>query len=285
MSCSGHLSLGQEAELVGDLYRQLGLTRESRCEAAARLSPRRRTECYNSFGLASVHASAGFEYKRPEKPARLQADCPSRPATSRPPMTNSCSCSAWPPDAPGLFGDAVHAGIAPVLDPVHGWVKKGDKVALRRTSWAPAHQSPRRAQLWTNFHCPLRPGREDQRRHRRSRCSRCWRPPIPATVADLCLRRQCPLSPTPAWSDNGSRDPRPPHQAHLPTVLRSPPQRQTSDYAASCIASDPQQLLRQLRPLHRSHRRFLPLDDCHKSWTTMALHHHRQFRIISHILL
>ncbi len=140
----GHLSQAQEAELsahLGErLYRDTG-------EVAAHIKATYGVT-YSHAGCIKLMHRLGFEYKRPESlPA--QAD----------EVKQAAFIEAYEKLLRGLaddeavyFADAVHPEYQ--SRPAHGWVKKGDKVALRRTS------GRRRINLHgalnlENFHCPL----------------------------------------------------------------------------------------------------------------------------------
>ena len=140
----GHLSQAQEAELSAHLgarlYRDTG-------EVAAHIQAAYGVR-YGHSGCIKLMHRLGFEYKRPESlPA--QAD----------EAKQAAFIEAYEKLLRGLadneavyFADAVHPEYQ--SRPAHGWVKKGDKVALRRTS------GRRRINLHgalnlENFHCPL----------------------------------------------------------------------------------------------------------------------------------
>ena len=141
---SGHLSREQEAELASHLserlYRHTG-------EVAAHIKA--------SYGVTYSHSGAiklmhrlGFEYKRPESlPA--QADEAKQAAFIE---TYEKLLKGLADDAAVYFADAVHPEYQ--SRPAHGWVKKGDKVALRRTSGRQRYNLHGALNL-ENFHCPL----------------------------------------------------------------------------------------------------------------------------------
>ncbi len=141
---AGHLSWEQEAELSAHLgarlYRDTG-------EVASHIQASYGVRYSHSGCLKLLHR-LGFEYKRPE---------------SLPAQANEAKQAAFiagyetllrglADDEVVYFADAVHPEYQ--SRPTHGWVKKGDKVALRRTS------GRRRINLHgalnlENFHCPL----------------------------------------------------------------------------------------------------------------------------------
>ncbi len=140
----GHLSREQEAELsahLGErLYRDTG-------EVAAHILATYGA-VYSHSGCIKLMHRLGFEYKRPESlPARADE------------AKQAAFIEAYEKQLRGLaddeavyFADAVHPEYQ--SRPAHGWVRKGDKVALRRTSGR-QRISLHGALNLENFHCPL----------------------------------------------------------------------------------------------------------------------------------
>ena len=140
----GHLSREQEADLsahLGErLYRDTG-------EVAAHIAATWGV-IYSHSGCIKLMHRLGFEYKRPESlPA--QADEAEQAAfiEAYDKLLNGLEA-----DEVVYFADAVHPEYQ--SRPVHGWVKKGDKVALRRTSGRQRINLHGALNL-ENFHCPL----------------------------------------------------------------------------------------------------------------------------------
>ncbi len=140
----GHLSPSQEAELsahLGErLYRDTG-------EVAAHIRAAYGVS-YSQSGCIKLLHRLGFEYKRPE---------------SLPAKANEAEQAAFiagyeqllrglADDEAVYFADAVHPEYQ--SRPAHGWVKKGDKLALRRTSGRQRLNLHGALNL-ENFHCPL----------------------------------------------------------------------------------------------------------------------------------
>ncbi len=140
----GHLSREQEAELSAHLaerlYRDTG-------EVAAHIRARYGVS-YSQSGCIKLMHRLGFEYKRPE---------------SLPGKANEAEQAAFIEDYDRLlrgldddevvyFADAVHPEYQ--SRPTQGWVKKGDKLALRRTSGRQRLHLHGALNL-ENFHCPL----------------------------------------------------------------------------------------------------------------------------------
>ena len=143
-----------------------------------------------------------------------------------------------------------------------------------RNHW-PDHPGIRRRAQSGEFPLPLGPGRADQRRldHRAVREAGGRQP---RKEADLRLRRQCPLSPCPPGPTMAGEAGLP-HQADLSARLRPPPpQRHRAIMGRHASRGDPQQVLRQLRPLHQSDRSLLQATPATRV-DDLARHHSRQF--------
>ena len=140
----GHLSRAQEAELTAHLaerpYRDTGAV-AAHIRATYGVS-------YSHSGCLKLMHRLGFEYKRPE---------------SLPGKANEAEQAAFiaayerllrglEDDEAVYFADAVHPEYQ--SRPTHGWVKKGDKLALRRTSGRQRLHLHGALNL-ENFHCPL----------------------------------------------------------------------------------------------------------------------------------
>ena len=141
---SGHLSEAQEAELSAHLGKRLY---RDTSEVAAHIRSAYGV-IYSHSGLIKLMHRLGFEYKRP-KSLPAQADEAKQAAFIE---TYEKLLGGLADDEAVYFVDAVHPEYQ--SRPAHGWVKKGDKVALRRTS------GRRRINLHgalnlENFHCPL----------------------------------------------------------------------------------------------------------------------------------
>jgi transposase len=140
----GHLSREQEAELsahLGErLYRDTG-------EVAAHI---RRTYgvLYSHAGCIKLMHRLGFEYKRP-KSLPAQADEAKQAAFIE---DYDKLLRSLDDDEAVYFVDAAHPEYQ--SRPAHGWVRKGDKVALRRTSGRQRINLHGALNL-ENFHCPL----------------------------------------------------------------------------------------------------------------------------------
>ncbi len=141
---SGHLSREQEAELSAHLsqrlYRDTG-------EVAAHIKATYGV-IYSHSGCIKVMHRLGFEYKRP-KSLPAQADEAEQAAFIE---AYDKFLNGLAADEVVYFADAVHPEFQ--SRPVHGWVKKGDKVALRRTSGRQRINLHGALNL-ENFHCPL----------------------------------------------------------------------------------------------------------------------------------
>ena len=266
---SGHLSREQEAELSAHLsqrlYRDTG-------EVAAHIKATYGV-IYSHSGCIKVMHRLGFEYKRP-KSLPAQADEAEQAAfiEAYDKLLNGLAA-----DEVVYFADAVHPEFQ--SRPVHGWVKKGDKVALRRTSGRQRINLHGALNL-ENFHCPLV---QAERINAASTIAlfEMLEATNPGRVADLCLRRQCPLSPRPPGPTMAGETGLP-HQAHLPTVLRSPPQRHRAIMGRHASRGDPQQLSTPASPSSPKPSTISSADDCHESGRRGRDTITDNFRIISH---
>ena len=140
----GHLSQAQEAELtrhLGErLYRDTGEV-ASHIKAAYGVA-------YSHSGCIKLMHRLGFEYKRPRSlPAQADEAKQAAFIEAYDKLLNGLA-----DDEAVYFADAVHPQYQ--SRPAHGWVKKGDKVALRRTSGRKRINLHGALNL-ENFHCPL----------------------------------------------------------------------------------------------------------------------------------
>ena len=140
----GHLSRAREAELsahLGErLYRDTG-------EVAAHIKATYGV-CYSHSGCIKLMHRLGFEYKRPQSlPA--QADAAKQAAFIE---AYETLLRGLADDEAVYFADAVHPEYQ--SRPAHGWVKKGDKIALRRTSGRQRINLHGALNL-ESFHCPM----------------------------------------------------------------------------------------------------------------------------------
>ena len=140
----GHLSAAQEAELSAHLcerlYRDTG-------EVAAHIKTVY-AMTYSHSGCIKLMHRLGFEYKRPQSlPA--QADEAKQAAFIE---AYEKLLRGLADDEAVYFVDAAHPEYQ--SRPAHGWVRKGDKVALRRTSGRQRINLHGALNL-ENFHCPL----------------------------------------------------------------------------------------------------------------------------------
>ena len=140
----GHLSEMQEAELSEHLasrvYRDVG---EVRSHIALTYGT-----VYSHSGCIKLMHRLGFEYKRP-KSLPAQADEAKQAAFIE---AYEKLLRGLADDEAVYFVDAVHPEYQ--SRPAHGWVRKGDKVALRRTSGRQRINLHGALNL-ENFHCPL----------------------------------------------------------------------------------------------------------------------------------
>jgi len=140
----GHLSQAQEAELrvhlSERLYRDTGEV-TAHIKAAYGVA-------YSHSGCIKLMHRLGFEYKRPESlPAQADEAKQGEFIEAYDKLLNGLA-----DDEAVYFVDAVHPEYQ--SRPAHGWVKKGDKVALRRTSGRKRINLHGALNL-ENFHCPV----------------------------------------------------------------------------------------------------------------------------------
>ena len=141
---SGDLSREQMAELSARLGERL--MRDSG-EVAAYIAARWGV-VYSPSGCVALLHRLGFEYKRPESlPARSDEARQAAFISRYDQLLNGLAA-----DEVVYFADAVHPEYQ--SRPAHGWVRKGDKVALRRTSGRQRLNLHAALNL-ENFHCPL----------------------------------------------------------------------------------------------------------------------------------
>ncbi len=141
---SGDLSREQMAELSARLGEQL--MRDSG-EVAAYIAARWGV-VYSPSGCVALLHRLGFEYKRPESlPARSDEAKQAAFISRYDQLLNGLAA-----DEVVYFADAVHPEYQ--SRPAHGWVRKGDKVALRRTSGRQRLNLHAALNL-ENFHGPL----------------------------------------------------------------------------------------------------------------------------------
>ncbi len=141
---SGDLSRERMAELSARLGERL--MRDSG-EVAAYIAARWGV-VYSPSGCVALLHRLGFEYKRPESlPARADEARQAAFISRYDQLLNGLAA-----DEVVYFADAVHPEYQ--SRPAHGWVRKGDKVALRRTSGRQRLNLHAALNL-ENFHCPL----------------------------------------------------------------------------------------------------------------------------------
>ena len=141
---SGYLSREQMAALSARLGERL--MRDSG-EVAAYIAARWGV-VYGHSGCVALLHRLGFEHKRPESlPARSDEARQAAFITRYDQLLNGLAA-----DEVVYFADAVHPEYQ--SRPAHGWVRKGDKVALRRTSGRQRLNLHAALNL-ENFHCPL----------------------------------------------------------------------------------------------------------------------------------
>ena len=141
---SGYLSRERMAELSARLGERL--MRDSG-EVAAYIAARWGV-VYDHSGCVALLHRLGFEYKRPESlPARSDEARQAAFISRYDQLLNGLAA-----DEVVYFADAVHPEYQ--SRPAHGWVRKGDKVALRRTSGRQRLNLHAALNL-ENFHCPL----------------------------------------------------------------------------------------------------------------------------------
>ena len=241
---SGYLSRERMAELSARLGERL--MRDSG-EVAAYIAARWGV-VYGPSGCVALLHRLGFEYKRPESlPARSDEAKQAAFISRYDQLLNGLAA-----DEVVYFADAVHPEYQ--SRPAHGWVRKGDKVALRRTSGRQRLNLHAALNL-ENFHCPLV---EAERIDAASTIVLLAKLEAsnPRQEADLRHHRQRPLSSRPCGPAVAGET-RLPHHARLPVRLCTPSQRHREVMGCHAPRSDPQQVPCELRPLRRSHLRFL----------------------------
>ncbi len=206
---------------------------------------------YGHSGCVALLHRLGFEYKRPESlPARSDEAKQAAFISRYDQLLNGLAA-----DEVVYFADAVHPEYQ--SRPAHGWVRKGDKVALRADMGAPAPQPPRGAQpgeFPQNFHCPLV---EAERIDAASTIALLAK--LKASTPGkrrIYVIAQRPLSSRPCGPAVAGET-RLPHHARLPARLCTPSQRHREVMGCHAPRSDPQQVPCELQPLRRSHLRFL----------------------------
>ena len=190
---SGYLSRERMAELSARLGERL--MRDSG-EVAAYIAARWGV-VYSPSGCVALLHRLGFEYKRPESLPACSDEARQAAFISRyDQLLNGLAA-----DEVVYFADAVHPEYQ--SRPAHGWVRKGDKVALRGHRGASASTFTRRSTwristaLWSRPSGSMPPPP--------SRCSRSWRPATPARGGSTSLSTT-PVIITPVWSGSGWRD-------------------------------------------------------------------------------
>ncbi len=196
---SGDLSRERMAELSARLGERL--MRDSG-EVAAYIAARWGV-VYGPSGCVALLHRLGFEYKRPESlPARSDEAKQAAFISRYDQLLNGLAA-----DEVVYFADAVHPEYQ--SRPTHGWVRKGDKVALRGTSGRQRLNLHAALNL-ENFHCPLVEAERIDAASTMSppppsRCSRSWRPATPARGGSTSSPTT-PVIITPVWSGSGWRD-------------------------------------------------------------------------------
>ncbi len=248
---------------------------------AAYIAARWGVVCSHSGGLKLLHR-LGFEYRRPESlPARADEGKQAAFIAAYEALLNGLAA-----DEAVYFADAVHPEYQ--SRPVHGWVRKGDKVALRRTSGRQRLNLHAALDLET-FHCPLvevewidaastitllekleaaNPDKRrihvilDNARYHHARVARHWleRPDCRIELVFL-----------PAYAPHLNAI-EPAYAPHLNAIERV---RWVYTMGRPAPESDPQQVPSQLRALRRRHLRFLPPTIAQRV-ENLARHHHRQ---------
>ena len=203
---------------------------------------------YSPSGCVALLHRLGFEDKRPESLPACSDEARQAAFISRyDQLLNGLAA-----DEVVYFADAVHPEYQ--SRPAHGWVRTGNKVALRRTSGRQRPQPPRGAQPGE---VPLPSGRGRADRCRlHPRAAREVGGQQPRQEADLRHRRQRPLSSRPCGPAVAGET-RLPHHARLPARPCTPSQRHREVMGCHAPRSDPQQVPCELQPLRRSHLRFL----------------------------
>ena len=186
------------------------LSRERMAELSARLGERLMRDSgevaaygvvYSPSGCVALLHRLGFEYKRPESlPARADEAKQAAFISRYDQLLNGLAA-----DEVVSFADAVHPEYQ--SRPAHGWVRKGDKVALRRTSGRQRLNLHAALNL-ENFHrisIALWSRPSGSMPPPPSRCSRSWRPAPPARGGSTSSPTT-PVIITPVWSGSGWRD-------------------------------------------------------------------------------
>ena len=242
------------------------LSREQMAELSARLGERLMRDSgevaayiaagwgvvYSPSGCVALLHRLGFEYKRPESLPACSDEARQAAFISRyDQLLNGLAA-----DEVVYFADAVHPEYQ--SRPAHGWVRKGDKVALRGHRGASASTSTRRSTWRISTEFPLLSGRGRADRCRlHHRATREVGGQQPRQEADLRHRRQRPLSSRPCGPAVAGET-RLPHHARLPARLCTPSQRHREVMGCHAPRSDPQQVPCELQPLRRRCLRFLP---------------------------
>ncbi len=152
---------------------------------------------YGPSGCVALLHRLGFEYKRPESlPARSDEARQAAFISRYDQLLNGLAA-----DEVVSFADAVHPEYQ--SRPAHGWVRKGDRVALRGHRGASPQPLTRRSTwristaLWSRPSGSMPPPP--------SRYSRSWRPATPARGGSTSSSTT-PVIITPVWSGSGWRD-------------------------------------------------------------------------------
>ena len=229
---SGYLSRERMAELSARLGERL--MRDSG-EVAAYIAARWGV-VYGPSGCVALRHRLSVEYKRPESlPARSDEAKQAAFISRYDQLLNGLAA-----DEVVSFADAVHPEYQ--SRPAHGWVRKGDKVALRRTSGSEGQRGASastftRRSTWrisTEFPLPSGRGRADRcRLHHRA--AREVGGQQPRQEADLRHRRQRPLSSRPCGPAVAGET-RLPHHARLPARPMHPISMPSRGYGLSFTA-------------------------------------------------
>ena len=156
---------------------------------------------YGHSGCVALLHRLGFEYKRPESlPVRSDEARQAAFISRYDQLLNGLAA-----DEVVYFADAVHPEYQ--SRPAHGWVRKGDKVALRGTSGRQRLNLHAALNL-ENFHrisTALWSRPSGSMPPPPSRCSRSWRSATPARGGPTSSPTT-PVIITPVWSGSGWRD-------------------------------------------------------------------------------
>ena len=212
---------------------------------------------YGPSGCVALLHRLGFEYKRPESlPARSDEARQAAFISRYDQLLNGLAA-----DEVVYFADAVHPEYQ--SRPTHGWVRKGDKVALRGTSGRQRlnlhaalnlenfHRIS--TALWSRPSGSMPPPPCRRLHHRAAREAGGQQP---RQEADPRHRRQRPLSSRPCGPAVAGET-RLPHHARLPARPCTAFQRHREVRGCHAPRSDPQQVPCELQPLRPSHLRFL----------------------------